>query len=128
MDIFIGGVVVGLILGVWLSVAFFYFTLSRQKSGQQDNPPPPGQRVTGPAEINMGRPVEAPYDEDAQPGFFLHLDTPDTQDAYHRLLVMAHGDHALAERLIHYEWERRPNAPEVVLINNAIDRWIQDNR
>jgi len=128
MDIFIGGVVVGLILGVWLSVAISYFSLSRQQSRRQPVQPSGRQTLASEDEAAIVWPVERSSDQDAPPVFHVRLETADTQEAFHHLVLMARGDRALAERLIHYEWERRPNAPEVVLINNAIDRWIQDNR
>ena len=58
----------------------------------------------------------------------MRLKTADTQEAFHHLVLMARGDDELAERLVQYEWRRTPHAAEIVLINNAIDRWIQDNR
>lgn len=45
---------------------------------------------------------------------------------YRRLLTMAHGDTALAERLIRYEARRSPDAPRHTLIQDAIERWVRD--
>lgn len=50
------------------------------------------------------------------------------QAAYRRLLVMARGDNALAERLIQYEARRAPHDGRVVHIESAIERWVRDNR
>ena len=128
MDIFFGGVLIGLILGVWLSVAFFYFSLSRQQSRRQPVQPSDRQTLAREDEADTVWPVERSSARDAPPTFHLRLDTADTQEAFHHLVLMARGDRALAERLVHYEWVRTPQAAEIVLIHNAIDRWIQDNR
>ncbi len=45
---------------------------------------------------------------------------------YHRLLVMAHGDRALVDRLVRYEANQAPTASRSDLIDAAIQRWISD--
>jgi hypothetical protein len=50
------------------------------------------------------------------------------QQLYASLLNKAHGDQALAGRLIDYEQRRTPNAPREQLIQSAIYRWDRDNR
>ncbi|MCB0025211.1 MAG: hypothetical protein KDD91_19400, partial [Caldilinea sp.] len=63
-----------------------------------------------------------------EPPCHLSLDSVEAQELFHQLVVMAHGDHAQAERLVCYEKRRNPNASEVMLIGNAIYRWQRDNR
>ena len=63
-----------------------------------------------------------------EPPCHLSLDSVEAQELFHQLVVMAHGDHAQAERLVCYEKRRNPNASESMLIGNAIYRWQRDNR
>jgi hypothetical protein len=48
------------------------------------------------------------------------------QQLYHQLLVMAHGDCALVERLLRYEAKQTPAAARSELIHAAIERWVSD--
>jgi predicted RNA-binding Zn-ribbon protein involved in translation (DUF1610 family) len=48
--------------------------------------------------------------------------------AYTRLLQQARGDRDLAERLIAYERNRRPDATRLQHIEDAISRWQRDRR
>jgi hypothetical protein len=47
---------------------------------------------------------------------------------YEDLLVKCRRDKGVADRLIEYERKRKPNAGELELIENAIERWEKDNR
>jgi hypothetical protein len=58
----------------------------------------------------------------------LNLGLGRERELYARLLNKAHGDHALAERLIAYERGRTPNLARQQLIQSAIYRWDRDNR
>lgn len=44
------------------------------------------------------------------------------------LLRKVGGDRSAVERLIEYERRQRPNATRLVCIQNAIERWEQENR
>ena len=44
------------------------------------------------------------------------------------LLRKVGGDRSVAERLIEYEWQQRPNATRLICLQNAISRWEQENR
>ncbi len=46
--------------------------------------------------------------------------------AYNRLLVMAHGDEALVDRLIAYEEKRNPNGTRSEWVADALDRLERD--
>lgn len=50
------------------------------------------------------------------------------QQAYRALLAKAHGDRALAERMITYEQKRDPHGTRLIWIQSAIARWERDNR
>ncbi len=47
---------------------------------------------------------------------------------YKDLLAKVFHDHSTAKRLIEHERKQTPNAETKVLIQNAIDRWMRDNR
>ena len=152
MDSFIGGVFLGIIIGVWLSAAFLFLVLPREKP-RTNSAPPEGQippAVSAPPAGQIPRTVSAPpkgqippavADDETidwpprnkpkpvkEPPCHLSLDSVEAQELFHQLVVMAHGDHAQAERLVCYEKRRNPNASEVMLIGNAIYRWQRDNR
>ncbi|MCB9113539.1 MAG: hypothetical protein H6639_01110 [Caldilineaceae bacterium] len=188
MDSFIGGVFLGIIIGVWLSAAFLFLVLPRQKPRTNSAPPegqippavsappagqiprtvsappkgqippavsapPKGQippAVSAPPKGQIAPAVSAPpkgqippavADDETidwpprnkpkpvkEPPCHLSLDSVEAQELFHQLVVMAHGDHAQAERLVCYEKRRNPNASESMLIGNAIYRWQRDNR
>jgi len=44
------------------------------------------------------------------------------------LLRKVGGDRTVVERLIEYERQQRPNATRLACLQNAIDRWEQENR
>jgi hypothetical protein len=44
------------------------------------------------------------------------------------LLRKVGGDRSAVERLIEYEHRQRPNATRLICIQNAIERWEQENR
>ena len=44
------------------------------------------------------------------------------------LLHKASGDRSVVERLIEYERERKPQATRLTCLQNAIQRWEQENR
>ena len=44
------------------------------------------------------------------------------------LLRKVGGDRSTVERLIEYERQKRPNATRLTCLQNAIDRWEQENR
>ena len=44
------------------------------------------------------------------------------------LLHKVGGDRSVVERLIDYERQRRPNATRLTCLQNAINRWEQENR
>ena len=44
------------------------------------------------------------------------------------LLRKASGDRSVVERLIEYERERKPQATRLTCLQNAIQRWEQENR
>ena len=50
------------------------------------------------------------------------------QDLYRDLLAKAHHDPQTAERLIALERQKTPQASRRTLIQNAIERWLHDNR
>ena len=58
----------------------------------------------------------------------MSIKTAQEQHAFEHLVTMAHGDRATAERLVGYEYGRRPDAPGEELIHTAIQQWIRDNR
>jgi hypothetical protein len=43
------------------------------------------------------------------------------------LLRKVGGDRSVAERLIEYEHQQRPNATRLTCLQNAISRWEQEN-
>ena len=55
------------------------------------------------------------------------LVTADESARYRRLLCMAMGDRALAERLIRYEAGRAPQLCRAEHIQRAIDMWVSDH-
>ncbi len=128
MDSFIGGVFLGIIIGVWLSAAFLFLVLPRQKPCTNSAPPegqiPPAvaddETFDWPPRVKP-KPVE-------EPPCRVSLDSVEARELFHQLVVMAHGDRAQAERLVCYEKRRNPNASEIMLIGNAIYRWQRDNR
>jgi hypothetical protein len=50
------------------------------------------------------------------------------QTLHHQLMRMARGDEELVKRLVDYELQRTPGADEATLMENAIVRWLHDNR
>lgn len=48
--------------------------------------------------------------------------------AYQDLLIKAQGDNELVERLVAYEYTRRPNASLSQLMDSAVISWERDNR
>ena len=140
MDSFIGGVFLGIIIGVWLSAAFLFLVLPRQKP-RTNSAPPEGQIPPAVSAPPKGQIPPAVADDETidwpprnkpkpvkEPPCHLSLDSVEAQELFHQLVVMAHGDHAQAERLVCYEKRRNPNASESMLIGNAIYRWQRDNR
>ena len=47
---------------------------------------------------------------------------------YDDLLRKAGGDRLVVERLINYERQQKPNATRLTCLQNAINRWEQENR
>ena len=140
MDSFIGGVFLGIIIGVWLSAAFLFLVLPREKP-RTNSAPPEGQIPPAVSAPPKGQIPPAVADDETidwpprnkpkpvmEPPCHLSLDSVEAQELFHQLVVMAHGDHAQAERLVCYEKRRNPNASESMLIGNAIYRWQRDNR
>lgn len=119
MELLFVGLIVGIVLGVWLAVGALYLFQSRggikqsvrlqwlSRSGSATHTPPPSSKT---------------------PAFKLSIETVQEQHAFERLVTMAHGDRVTAERLVGYEYGRRPDAPSEELIDTAIERWIRDNR
>jgi putative membrane protein (TIGR04086 family) len=50
------------------------------------------------------------------------------EELYRKLLLKVKNDHQAAKRLIDYERQHAPNASKAYLIQNAINRWEQDNQ
>ena len=48
--------------------------------------------------------------------------------AYEQLLERARGNKELVDRLIEHERQRTPGADGAVLAQNALSRWVQDDR
>jgi hypothetical protein len=49
-------------------------------------------------------------------------------ELFDSLLLRVGGDRPTVERLIEYERRKLPHANRLVLIQNAIQRWEQDNK
>jgi len=127
MEHFFLGLIVGIVLGVWLSVAVLYLLQSRGKTERSTadkqasvsdsvKPIPPstiGSRPKAAAKISE---------------FNLSLKTYQEQQAFQHLVIMTKGDQAQAERLVAYEHSKMHNASTEELITSAIDRWVRDNR
>lgn len=47
---------------------------------------------------------------------------------FNDLLRKVGGDRSVVERLLEYEREKHPNATRLTCLQNAIDRWEQENR
>ena len=140
MDSFIGGVFLGIIIGVWLSAAFLFLVLPRQKPCT-NSAPPEGQIPPAVSAPPKGQIPPAVADDETidwpprnkpkpvkEPPCHLSLDSVEVRELFHQLVVMAHGDRAQAERLVCHEKRLNPHAPERMLVDNAIYRWRRDNQ
>lgn len=140
METFLLGMLFGLAIGLWISVAIIEWRLSERQTNAsirfQSGAWPkqtPYRRVTdAPAlppeslsQFSPQPPTAPPPPETGQPQLTL---SPTAQQLYSELLNMAQGDREKTDRLIEYERKRAPQAALETLIQNAIDRWQQDKR
>lgn len=108
---------IAIVVLVGLSFAFSKFsaTSSSQKLALQPNTqvvmPVPRQREESPAQKMVP-----------------NKDAELTAQLYRSLLQICFHDEAKAQRLIGFERKRTPNATLAVLIQDAINRWRDDNR
>lgn len=134
MNSFVGGWLIGFACGLWFAI-FLYWLWGKAaalrgkgapSAPERESPPtaPPAIAIAEPPAAAPGRPLEQ---EPASPSTEASQ-TDLGRSRYTRLLSMAGGDAAAAERLIDYERTRAPDAARAILIQNAIDRLLHDRR
>ena len=155
MDTFLLGLLFGVAIGLWISVAIIEWRLPERRakppapSNAPARPPTPPSQPTAatparkpsvpaspvvapaqsqPVGTTSWAPVASPTKAAAENAQKSDAPlSPEARQLYEQLLNMAQGDRAMADRLIEYERTRAPAASTETLIGNAIDRWLHDN-
>ncbi len=149
METFLLGLIFGVAIGVWISVAIIEWRLPESKPAPMPQPAPapprqPAKTAAAPTPSAGPQPVSSAAQPPSQPvGATTWAPvsqrptepnqpvaelSPKAQQLYDQLLDMAQGDRAKADRLVAFERSKSPAASTDILIGNAIDRWLHDNR
>lgn len=65
---------------------------------------------------------------EAHPAEDLFIGIVKQKDLFDDLLRKVGGDQSVVERLIEFERKQKPNATRLICLQNAIQRWEQENR
>jgi hypothetical protein len=153
MDRLYVGLLIGFVLGVWIS---FIVVVIAARSTRRNQPPPrsamdgypqqPPYRVEPtPSMRDLAEPTQSVVTAPTRsaPSQPMTTTTPPrppasyreaaqanstTRELFHQLLGMVSGDEAVTNRLIDNERQRAAGAPLAIWIQNAIDRLVHDRR